>query len=170
MRIIVSVFAILTSVTVAFSQSLSDLDKNPSFKGIAIGSPISKYSSILKYRNTSDGMTVYTITDKQYYSLFNITVDNAAVIAKDGVVNAVYLRKSFPESRNDLSELKLLESIAFGLKSKYGGYNVDHTNTSKTPAIFGMGWMARNVMIQIGFIDEEIPILEYTLSKRDDDY
>lgn len=39
----------------AFSQSVTDLERDPSFKGITIGAPISKYSDILSFSHTSQG-------------------------------------------------------------------------------------------------------------------
>ena len=35
-----------------YSQSVADLERDPSFKGITIGAPISKYSDILSFSHT----------------------------------------------------------------------------------------------------------------------
>lgn len=160
----------LASVTIGFSQSLSDLERNPSFKGITIGAPISKYSNILKFKNSSRGKTAYTITDSKYYSIFNISVDNAVVLEKDGVVNAVLLSKTFRNSNNDLSELKILQALESDLTSKYGGPNVNISDPSRIPAVFGVRWRSRTIYIDIALIDEDKPELQYFLYQKEEDY
>lgn len=44
-----------------YSQSVADLERDPSFKGITIGAPISKYSDILSFSHTSKGKNVYRV-------------------------------------------------------------------------------------------------------------
>lgn len=170
MKRFLCLLTIFTSVTITFSQSLSDLDRNPSFKGITIGAPISNYSSILKYKNTSNGKTAYTITDNKYYSIFNISVDQAVVLEKGGVVNAVLLSKTFHDSNNDLSELNILKALESDLTLKYGGPNVNISDPSRIPAVFGVRWRARNVFIDIALIDSDKPRLEYFLYQVEEDY
>ena len=99
---------------------MADLERNPSFKGITIGAPISKYSNILKYQGSSSGKTAYTVTDRKYYSIFDISMDKVVVLEKNGVVDAVLLSKTFAYSNNDLSELKILKALESDLTSKYG--------------------------------------------------
>ena len=56
----------------ANAQSLFDLGRAPSFKGIAIGTPISKYSNILNFSHVSKDKDVYSVYDSHYLSIFNV--------------------------------------------------------------------------------------------------
>lgn len=170
MKKLLCIIAIITSVTFAFSQSLSDLERNPSFKGITIGAPISQYSNILKYQNSSSGKTAYTVTDRKYYSIFDISMDKVVVLEKNGVVDAVLLSKTFVYSNNDLSELKILKALESDLTSKYGSPNVNISDPSRTPAVFGVRWRAQTIYIDIALIDNDKPQLQYFLYKKVEDY
>ena len=108
---------LLTISIVSISQSLNDLDNNPSFKGITLGSPISKYSDILEYDGVNKGKTVYQINDLKYYSIFNIKMERALVFEKDGLVWAIILTKKNPAGTFSPKELEALKS---SLAFKYG--------------------------------------------------
>ena len=168
-KILLTLFIFFLAVN-TFSQSMAELERYPSFKGITIGEPISKYSSILNYQRSAKGKTVYTIIDKKFYSIFDISMDKAVVLEKDGVVDAVLLSKTFVNSKGDLSELKLLEVLESDLASKYGSPNVNISNLSITPAVFGVRWRTHDIYIDIQLIDNEKPQLQYFLYKKQEDY
>lgn len=90
-------FSIIVLVIVfssaSLSQSLNDLEMNPSFKGITIGEPISKYSEILKYNTVYKGKTSYIVTNSNYYTIFKIKMDDMVVIEKEGKVWGVLCQK-----------------------------------------------------------------------------
>ena len=168
-KILFILFTSLLSIE-AFSQSMADLERNPSFKGITIGAPISKYSNILKYQSSSSGKTAYTVTDRKYYSIFDISMDKVVVLEKNGIVDAVLLSKTFVYSNNDLSELKILKALESDLTSKYGSPNVNISDPSRTPAVFGVRWRAQTIYIDIALIDNDKPQLQYFLYKKVEDY
>lgn len=80
----------------AFSQSVTDLERDPSFKGITIGAPISKYSDILSFSHTSQGKNVYRVSQSSYLSIFNIRMQDMIVVERDGKVYAIQLTKTYP--------------------------------------------------------------------------
>ena len=155
----------------ANSQSLNDLDRDPSFKGITIGAPISKYSNILKYRNTIKGKNGYDVTDPKYLSIFNIKLDGAIVIEENGQVGSIMLYKSYNTGMFDTRELEVLH---YSLSSRYGSPNVDLTNFSETPAVAGYRWETKSVMLDIAFLfmgtGQPGSGLRYILYQRHDDY
>ena len=82
------------SFIISYAQSLNDLDRDPSFKGITIGAPISKYSNILVFSNVSQGKNVYRVKDGYYLSIFNVKMQDMRVVESNGKVCAIYLSKN----------------------------------------------------------------------------
>ena len=85
------VFFILFFAIDCFSQSVADLERDPSFKGITIGAPISKYSDILKFSHVSKGKNVYKVNNSYYLSVFNVTMQDMLVVENNGRVYAIML-------------------------------------------------------------------------------
>ena len=154
-----------------FSQSLTNLESDPSFKGIKLGTPIGKYSDILQYNNTRQGKNVYIITDPRYLSIFNIKMARAIVVEDNGRVGSILLFKDYSSGMFETKELKVLLS---GLSSRYGSPNVDLTDFTGTPAIAGYRWQTNSVMLDIAFrfmgTGQPGSGLRYFLYQRNDDY
>lgn len=153
-----------------YSQSMADLDREPSFKGITIGAPISKYSNILKYNGVRNGKNTYTITDQQYYSIFNIKMKEAVVVESEGKVWAIVLGKS---NGAEVFNPKELEVLRTSLTAKYGSPNVDLTDISGSPSVAGFRWQANNIVLDITYLFHgtmEGSDLRYYLHQRKDDY
>ena len=171
MKRIICLCVIHTYTIVGFAQSLSDLDRNPSFKGITIGAPISKYSNILRYEGTDKGKNSYVITDQTVLSVFNIKMDRGVVLEKDGKVDAILLFKTYSPGIFNVKELEVLQS---SLTSRYGRPNVDLTDFSGTPSVAGVRWQASSTMIDVAYLfygtDKPGSGLRYLLYKRNDDY
>lgn len=161
----------LASVTIGFSQSLSDLDNNPSFKGITIGAPISKYSDILRFLGADKGKNSYDITDQSILSIFNIKMDNGVVLEKNGKVDAILLFKTYSPGIFNVKELEVLKS---SLSFKYGRPNVDLNDFSGTPTVAGVRWQASSTIIDAVYLfygtNQPGSGLRYQLYKRNDDY
>ena len=130
-----------------YCQSLADLDRDPSFKGITIGAPISKYSNILHFSHVSNGKNVYKVTDSYYLSIFNERMQEMIVVESDGKVYAILLSKNMsPDS-----------------------------NMTGSPSVCGMRWKTNTVVLDIvylfyGTAGSERPKLQYSLYQRKDDY
>lgn len=162
-------FAVVSMTT--FSQSRNDLDMNPSFKGITIGAPISKYSDILKFKGTYKGKSSYSVIDQQYYSIFNVKMDDMVVVENEGKVWGVLLSKTYTSGIFNPKELEVLKS---GLTSKYGTPNVDLTDFSETPSVAGVRWQTNKIVLDIAYLfygtGEDGSGLRYILYQRNDDY
>lgn len=171
MKKLLSLILLLVSVISNYAQSLSDLDRDPTFKGITIGSPISKYSSFLSYQSTSKGKNAYTITDSQYLSIFNIKMDKGIVLEKDGRVDAILLSKTYTSGVFNVNELNVLRS---SLEFRYGTPNVSLDDFSDTPTVAGFRWQAKSNVIDAAYLfygtDQPGSGLRYCLYKRNDDY
>ncbi len=154
-----------------YSQSIADLDHAPSFKGLTIGDPISKHSAVLQYYGTNKGKNSYKVTDSKYLSIFNIKMDEAIVVEKNGKVNAICLYKTYPPH---IFNVKEKESLRSSLTFKYGSPNVNLDDFSSTPTIAGDRWQARTVILDIVYIyygtDTSGCGLRYFLYQREDDY
>lgn len=155
----------------SFSQSLYDLDREPSFKGITIGEPISKYNNFLKYQGYNKGTNAYTITDTNYLSIFNIKMDKGIVVEKNGRVEAIFLSKTYSPGIFYVKELEVLQS---SLTDRYGQPNVNLTDFSDTPSVAGVRWQANSIVIDVAYLfygtNQPGSGLRYILYKRNDDY
>lgn len=170
----VCMFLFISMTIGCFSQSMADLDSDPSFKGITIGAPISKYSDILKYQKTDNGKSAYIISDSKYLSIFNIKMDKAIVVENAGKVEAIIIAKEYPLDNHGAcvfnpSELEILRS---NLTFKYGKPNVDISDHSGL-SVAGFRWHAETVMLDIAYLFRgtfERAGLRYLLYQRKDDY
>ena len=171
MRIVLFLASLFSVVISNNAQSLSDLDRDPSFKGITIGTPISKYSEFLTYQGTIKGKNAYTITDLQYLSIFNIKMDKGVVLEKNGRVDAILLSKTYSSGMFNVKELEVLQS---NLEFRYGTPNVSLDDFSETPSVAGVRWQANSNMIDIVYLfygtNQPGSGLRYCLYKRNDDY
>ena len=167
----ITILLLAISSIVVNAQSLSDLDRAPSFKGITIGAPISKYSSFLRYQGTDNGKNAYLITDSQYLSIFNIKMDKGVILEKDGKVDTIILGKQSSSATFNVNELNVLRS---SLSFKYRSPNVSLDDFSSTPTVAGVRWQARTVVIDAVYVfygtGEPGSGLRYVLYQRNDDY
>lgn len=169
---------LITFLTVgAFSQSVADLEQDPSFKGITIGAPISKYSDILSFSHTSQGKNVYCVRQSSYLSIFNIRMQDMIVVERDGKVYAIQLTKTYPADSSGACAFNPNELLSWysNLRSKYGNNSFSLDDMSGTPVVCGMRWKANSVVLDIVYLFYEIfgdekPKLQYYLYQREDDY
>lgn len=175
-RIVSSCCFILVSL-LSLAQSLSDLERDPSFKGITIGSPISKYSSILSFSHTSQGKNVYNVTDSYYLSIFNVRMQKMLVVENSGKVYAILLSKTMDPDNSGYNVFNpnIILSWYSNLRSKYGNNSFSLDDMTGTPSVCGMRWKANSVILDIvylfyGTVGSERPQLQYSLYQRTDDY
>ena len=71
MKNILLLLSFLMSIFTMHSQNIQQLEAKPSFKGITIGMPISEISNKLSFEKSSNGYSIYKVTDAYYYSIFN---------------------------------------------------------------------------------------------------
>lgn len=170
MKKIVSFIFVLFCAINVYGQSLSDLSMSPTFKGITIGDPISKHSDKLSYKGTSEGKTTYAVTDRSFYSVFNVKMDQALVVEKNGKVYAIMLGKDNAPGVFNPNELQVLQS---SLSDRYGSPNVSLDDFSGTPSVAGCRWQTPIVMLDIAYLfygTLEGSKLRYMLYERNDDY
>lgn len=160
-----------------FSQSVADLELNPSFKGITIGAPISKYSDILTFSHTSQGKNVYRVSQSSYLSIFNIRMQDMIVVEKGGKVYAIQLTKTYPTDYSGASVFNANDLLSWysSLRFKYGNNSFSLDDMSGTPSVCGMRWKATSVILDIVYLfygtsGDEKPKLQYYLYQREDDY
>ena len=177
MKRILFTFVILFQTVECFSQSVADLERNPSFKGITIGAPISKYSDILTFSHTSRGKNVYRVSQSSYLSIFNIRMQDMIVVEKGGKVYAIQLTKTYPSDSGGATVFNANELLSWysSLRSKYGNNSFSLDDMSGTPSVCGMRWKATSVVLDIvylfyGTFSDEKPKLQYYLYQREDDY
>ncbi|MBR3471321.1 MAG: hypothetical protein IKH22_01880 [Prevotella sp.] len=161
----------------AYSQSVADLDRDPSFKGITIGAPISKYSDILSFSHTSKGKNVYRVRESRYLSIFNNRMDDMIVVESNGKVYAIQLTKTYPADASGACVFNAKELLSWysSLRAKYGNNSFSLDDMSGTPSVCGMRWKANSVVLDIvylfyGTFGDEKPKLQYYLYQREDDY
>lgn len=159
------------------AQSINDLERDPSFKGITIGAPISKYSNILRFSHVANGKNVYKVTDGYYLSIFNVRMQDMIVVESGGKVYAIFLSKTMsPDSDGyNIFDPKVILSWYSSLRSKYGNNSYSLDDMSSTPSVCGMRWKANSVVLDIvylfyGTVGSERPQLKYSLYQRVDDY
>lgn len=159
------------------AQSLNDLERDPSFKGITIGAPISKYSDILYFSHVSNGKNVYRVSQSNYLSIFNVRMQDMIVVERGGKVYAIQLSKTYPSDGSGASVFNANELLSWysNLRSRYGNNSFSLDDMSGTPSVCGMRWKAPSVVLDIvylfyGTFGDEKPKLQYYLYQREDDY
>ena len=164
------------SFVMSFAQSLNDLDKDPSFKGITIGAPISKYSDILSFSHISKGKNVYRVNQSKYLSIFNVRMHEMIVVESEGKVYAIQLSKTIPTDDQGCNIFNADDLLSWcsNLMSKYGKF-ISLDNMSGTPSVCGMRWKANTVVLDIvylfyGTYDSERPKLQYCLYQNSNNH
>lgn len=177
MKRVILAFLISFSAIGTFSQSVADLERDPSFKGITIGAPISKYCDILSFSHTSKGKNVYRVRESRYLSIFNIRMNNMIVVESNGKIYAIQLTKTYPTDSSGACVFDPNELMSWysSLRSKYGNNSFSLDDMSGTPSVCGMRWKANSVVLDIvylfyGTFGDEKPKLQYYLYQREDDY
>lgn len=175
--ILTFVFLIAAFTLKGFSQSVADLERDPSFKGITIGAPISKYSDILSFSHTSKGKNVYRVRENRFLSIFNYKMDDMIVVENEGKVYAIRLTKTYHADASGAYEFKAQDmlSLYMSLRSRYGNNSFSLDDMSGTPTVCGVRWKANSVVLDLvylfyGTFGAEKPKLIYELYKREDDY
>ena len=135
-RILFVIFCALM-VFGAQAQGLRNLETNPTFKGITVGMPVSKYMSILRFVKNVGGKTVYTVTDPSYSSVFGIRMDYCNVVSSNGKVYCILAVKDVRD-KNTMFTSTELDAIQSGLERHYGRpthsvYDGEH---------FGVQWIS----------------------------
>lgn len=160
-----------------YSQSVADLERDPSFKGITIGAPISKYSEILTFSHTSQGTNIYRVKDGKYLSIFNNKMQDMIVVEQNGKVYAIQLTKTYPADSSGATVFNANELLSWysSLRSKYGNNSFSLDDMSGTPSVCGMRWKSTSIVLDIvylfyGTFADEKPKLQYYLYQREDDY
>lgn len=173
------VFALFLFLSAAesFPQSISALERDPSFKGITIGAPISKYSDILLFSHTSQGKNIYRVSQSSYLSIFNIKMQDMVVVERDGKVYAIQLSKTYSADSGGASVFNTKELLSWysSLRAKYGNNSFSLDDMSGSPSVCGMRWKTNSVVLDIvylfyGTFGDEKPKLQYYLYQREDDY
>ena len=177
MKRVITVLLFAVSTIVVVAQSISDLEQDPSFKGITIGAPISKYSDILIFSHTSKTGNVYRVIQNSYLSIFNIRMQDMLVVEKGGKVYSIFLKKTYlPDSSGaTVFSANELLSLYSNLRSKYGNNSFSLDDMSGTPSVCGMRWKASSVVLDIvylfyGTYGDEKPRLSYMLYQNEEDY
>lgn len=177
MKRITYLFLLVLMTSTCFAQSVADLERDPSFKGITIGAPISKYSDILSFSHTSQGKNIYRVKQSSYLSIFNIRMQDMIVAERDGKVYAIQLTKTYPTDASGACVFNANELLSWysSLRSKYGNNSFSLDDMSGTPSVCGMRWKANSVVLDIVYLfygtsGDEKPKLQYYLYQREDDY
>lgn len=159
------------------SQSLSDLESDPSFKGITIGAPISKYINILTFSHSVDEKNVYKVKNVNYLSIFNVKMQEMIVVENKGKVYAIQLSKRITADSNGCYIFNADELLSWcsNLISKYGKFNVSLDSNSGIPTVCGMRWKTNTIQLDIaylfyGTITDKEPVLQYILQEYHEDY
>ncbi len=174
---VVFVFLIVVNTLKSFSQSVANLERDPSFKGITIGAPIGKYNDILSFSHTSKGKNVYRVRENRYLSIFNYKMDDMIVVEDDGKVYSIQLTKIYSANAYGAYVFKGQDvlSLYMNLREKYGNNSYSLDDESGTPTVCGMRWKANSVVLDIVYLfystfGNEPPKFIYHLYKREDDY
>ena len=115
MKNILLLLSFLMSIFTMHSQNIQQLEAKPSFKGITIGMPISEISNKLSFEKSSNGYSIYKVTDAYYYSIFNVTMNYVRVIGLNGKVHAIEVIKMVKATNEhatvfDASELDVIQA------------------------------------------------------------
>lgn len=136
----------LVSSFCVYSQNIQQLENKPSFKGITIGMPISEISNKLSFENSSNGYSIYKVTDSYYYSVFNVTMNYVRIIGLNGKVHAIEAIKMVKATNEHATvfDAKELDVIQAGLTRLYGQpkYRLDENNTQYTRV--GVQWISKS--------------------------
>ncbi|WP_300704546.1 hypothetical protein [Bacteroides sp.] len=139
-------FVFLMSVFIVYAQGIQQLEAKPSFKGITIGMPISEISNKLSFENSSNGYSIYKVTDTYYHSVFNVTMNYVRVIGLNGKVHAIEAMKLVKATNEkatvfDATELDIIQA---GLTRLYGKpqYGLNENNAKYNRV--GAQWISKS--------------------------
>lgn len=146
MKNVLLIFSFLMSVFTMRAQSLQQLESNPSFKGITIGMPISEISNKLSFERSTNGYSVYRVTDNYYYSVFNVDMNYVRVIGLNGKVHAIEVMKYVKATKEhatvfDATELDIIKA---GLSRLYGNPKYDLTDNNSQYSRVGEQWISKS--------------------------
>jgi len=142
MKRIVFIFFSFFICQISFSQSIDQLDRNPGYRDIQLGKPISSISSKIEYvEPTSSGGQKYRITDSSYLYLFGVKMDETFIFAFNGNITGIYVvKRSLPGATLDSSFQKKIQDA---LTRQYGTPMYDMTDRNSNPPRFGVAWRTR---------------------------
>lgn len=146
MKNVFLLFALFMSVFTMRAQSLQQLESNPSFKGITIGMPISEISSKLSFERSTNGYSVYRVTDNYYYSVFNVTMNYVRVVGLNGKVHAIEVMKQVKatQERATVFDATELDIIQAGLTRLYGEPQYALTENNSQFNRIGVQWISKS--------------------------
>lgn len=154
MKNITLFFIFLMSGFIIHAQNIQQLESKPSFKGIIIGMQISEISDKLCFEQSSNGYSIYKVTDTNYYSIFNITMNYVRIIGLNGKVHAIEVMKLVKATNDhattfDATELDIIQA---GLTRLYGEpkYNLNENNAKYNR--IGVQWISKSKEVNC-FID-----------------
>lgn len=146
MKNILLLLSFLMSIFTMHSQNIQQLEAKPSFKGITIGMPISEISNKLSFEKSSNGYSIYKVTDAYYYSIFNVTMNYVRVIGLNGKVHAIEVIKMVKATNEhatvfDASELDVIQA---GLTRLYGDPQYKLTENNSQYNRIGVQWISNS--------------------------
>ena len=146
MKKIILFFMLLASVCTIYAQNIQQLENKPSFKGITIGMPISELTGKLSFEKSTNGFSIYKVTDNNYYSVFNISMNYVRVIVLNGKVHAIEAIKMVKATTEkatvfDATELDIIQA---GLTRLYGEpkYALNENNSQYNR--IGVQWISQS--------------------------
>lgn len=154
MKKIICFFILLMSIFTVYAQNIQQLEANLSFKGITIGMSISEISDKLSFEKSSNGYSIYKVTDSYYHSVFNVTMNYVRVIGLNGKVHAIEAMKLIKATNAhatvfDTTELDIIQA---GLTRLYGNpqYGLNENNAKYNR--IGVQWISKSKEVNC-FID-----------------
>lgn len=137
---------LLSSVCTVYAQNIQQLENKPSFKGITIGMPISELTGKLSFEKSTNGFSIYKVTDNNYYSVFNISMNYVRVIALNGKVHAIEAIKMVKatDEKATVFDATELDVIQAGLTRLYGEpkYALNENNSQYNR--IGVQWISQS--------------------------
>lgn len=132
------------SAYITFAQDIQHLEEAPSFKGITIGMPISNISNKMTFERVVNGYSIYKLTERSYYSVFNIPMNYVRIIELNGKVHAIEAMKIVKATKEHATvfDSKELDIIQAGLTRQYGKpkYALDEENSKYVRV--GVQWIS----------------------------
>lgn len=146
MKKIILFFMLLVGVCTMYAQNIRQLEDKPSFKGITIGMPISEISGKLSFEKSSNGYSIYKVTDSYYYSVFNISMNYVRVIGLNGKVHAIEAIKMVKATNDkatvfDATELDVIQA---GLTRLYGEPKYALNDNNSQYNRIGVQWISKS--------------------------
>ena len=128
---------------IANAQSISQLDRNPGYKELKLGTSINSLRPKLSYvYTTSLGGQMHRVIDDSYLTIFGVKMDEVNVFSLNGTVTGILMvKRSLPGAILDSS---FQERIKAGLTRLYGRAQFDMTNKYSEPTKDGVAWRTSN--------------------------